>query len=57
MVLPMAFASSGSPDAPTAAALSKSPDDFSDTLRAYSAEVEYSTENTEKIMDFLEERI
>lgn len=40
-----------------AAALSKSPDDFSDTLRAYSAEVEYSTENTERIMNFLEERI
>ena len=39
------------------AALSKSAEDFPDTLRAYSAEVEYSTENTEKIMDFLEERI
>ena len=36
-------------------ALSPTPEDFSDTLRAYSAEVEYSTENTEQILDFLED--
>ena len=36
------------------AALSKSCEDFPDTLRAYSAEVEYSTDNTEKILDFIE---
>ena len=39
------------------AALSKSREDFADTLRAYSAEVEYSTDNTEKILDFIEENI
>jgi phage-related protein len=30
---------------------------FADTLRAYSAEIEYSTDNTEKILDFIEEHI
>ena len=39
------------------ASLSKSREDFADTLRAYSAEVEYSTDNTEKILDFIEEHI
>lgn len=39
------------------AALSKSPEDFFETLRAYSAEIEYSTENTEKMLGFIEERI
>jgi lysine-N-methylase len=39
------------------AALSKSREDFADTLRAYSAEVEYSTDNTEKILDFIEENV
>ena len=39
------------------AALSKSREDFADTLRAYSAEIEYSTDNTEKILDFIEEHI
>ena len=38
-------------------ALSNDSDDFADTLRAYSAEVEYSTDNTEKILDFIEETI
>ena len=39
------------------ASLSKSREDFADALRAYSAEVEYSTDNTEKILDFIEENI
>ena len=39
------------------AALSKSREDFVDTLRAYSAEIEYSTDNTEKLLDFIEEHI
>ena len=39
------------------AALSKSREDFIDTLRAYSAEIEYSTDNTEKLLDFIEENI
>ena len=39
------------------AALSGTPEGFADTLRAFSAEVEYSTENTERILDFIEERI
>ncbi len=39
------------------AALATDASDFADTLRAHSAEVEYSTENTERILDFLEERL
>ena len=39
------------------AALSSTPEDFYDVVRAYSAEVEYSVENTEKMLDFLEEFI
>lgn len=39
------------------AALSGTPEGFADTLRAFSAEVEYSTENTERILDFIEERM
>ena len=39
------------------AALSKSREDFIDTLRAYSAEVEYSTDNTERLLDFIEGEI
>ena len=38
-------------------ALSKSCEDFADTLRAYSAEVEYSIDNTDAVMDFLEEKL
>ena len=38
------------------AALSTSADSFADTLRAYSAEVEYSTDNTERMLDFIEEK-
>lgn len=41
----------------TVAALARSAEAFADTLRAWSAEVEYSTENTEKILDFIEERL
>ena len=37
-------------------ALSKTAEDIPDTLRAYSAEIEYSTENKEKILDFIEEK-
>ena len=36
-------------------ALSKTEGDFADALRAYSSEIEYSTENTERVLDFLEE--
>ena len=39
----------------TVAALARTPEAFADTLRAYSAEIEYSTENTERILDFIEE--
>lgn len=39
------------------AALSDSRDDFADILRAYSAEVEYSTDNTERLLDFIEGEI
>lgn len=39
------------------AALSKSREDFIDTLRTYSAEVEYSTDNTERLLDFIEGEI
>ena len=39
------------------AALATDSSDFADTLRAWSAEVEYSTENTEKILDFIEEKL
>lgn len=39
------------------ATLSDKISSFADTLRAYSAEVEYSTDNTEKILDFIEENI
>ena len=39
------------------AALSKSREDVIDTLRAYSAEVEYSTDNTERLLDFIEGEI
>ena len=38
------------------AALSTSADSFADTLRDYSAEVEYSTDNTERMLDFIEEK-
>ena len=37
-------------------ALSKTAEDIPDTLRAYSAEIEYSTDNKEKILDFIEEK-
>jgi len=36
-------------------ALAKTPDEVPDVLRAYSAEIEYSLENTERILDFIEE--
>ena len=36
-------------------ALSDSREDIPDVLRAYSSEIEYSTENTERILDALEE--
>lgn len=39
----------------TVAAIAGTPDAFAEILRAWSAEVEYSTENTEKILDFVEE--
>ena len=39
------------------ATLSDEISSFADTLRAYSAEVEYSTDNTETILDFIEENI
>ena len=38
-------------------ALSKTAEDIPDTLRAYSAEIEYSTDNKEKILDFIEEKV
>lgn len=38
-------------------ALSENESEVYDILRAYSAEIEYSVENTEKILDLLEERI
>lgn len=38
-------------------ALSPNAEDVLDTLRAYSAEIEYSVENTERVFDFLEEFI
>ena len=38
-------------------ALSKTEKDISDALRAYSAEIEYSTENKEKVLDFIEEKL
>ena len=41
----------------TVAALAGTPESFSDTLRAWSAEIEYSTENTEKILDYIEENL
>ena len=39
------------------ATLSDEISSFADTIRAYSAEVEYSTDNTEKILDFIEENV
>ncbi len=36
-------------------AVSRTKEDFADALRAYSAEIEYSTENTECVLDFLEQ--
>ena len=39
------------------ATLSDEISSFADTLRAYSAEIEYSTDNTEKLLDFIEENI
>ena len=39
------------------ATLSDKISSFADTLRAYSAEIEYSTDNTDKILDFIEENI
>lgn len=38
-------------------ALSKTEKDISDALRAYSAEIEYSTENKERVLDFIEEKL
>ena len=39
------------------AMLSDEVSSFADTLRAYSAEVEYSTDNTERLLDFIEGEI
>ena len=54
---PAAVAAFATLSAMIVAALSKDLDDFADTIRAYSAEVEYSTDNTEKLLDFIEENI
>ena len=55
--LPATVAAFAALSAMIVAALSKSREDFVDTLRAYSAEIEYSTDNTEKLLDFIEEHI
>ena len=52
---PITVAAFAALSALTVAALAGTPDAFADVLRAWSAEVEYSTENTEKILDFVEE--
>ena len=53
--LPRTVAAFAALSALVVSALSRENDDFADTLRAYSAEIEYSTENTERVLDFLEE--
>lgn len=54
---PVTVAAFAALSALTVAALSGTPTDYSDTLRSWSAEIEYSTENTERILDFVEENI
>ena len=55
--MPRTMAAFAALSALVVSALSESLENFADTLRAYSAEIEYSTENTERVLDFLEQQM